>query len=385
MKIVIIGNGVAGISAAETVRAADKNCAIRIFCDEPGPYYSRPRLVECLAGKATADQIVIHPRAWYEKNQIALIESTRIVALDTALKRVTDSHGQIHDFDRLIIATGALSKIPPIPGSDLENVFSLRTLAEAMAIKQAAATAKQAVVIGGGLQGIEIAYSLQTLGVETLIIELADRLLPQQLDEDASSILRLRLGTARMRFLTGARVQTITRTERSLAVQLQGSGAVMADCIVFSTGIRPDLTLVAGTPVNCRRGIIIDPFMRTSVDGIYACGDCAEYNGTVYGLWPASREQGIVAGNHIVGKETPYQGSIAATRLKVAGVEAASIGDISGIDAEAADTARDEAAGTYRKIFAREGKIIGAILIGNVKEAVKLQQMIKAGETFLRS
>ena len=246
--------------------------------------------------------------------------------------------------------------MPPVPGEGLENVFTMRTIADAMAIKQAAAAAKQAVVIGGGLQGIETAFSLHTLGVETLVIELSDRLLPQQLDEEGSSMIRAHLEAKKLKFLTGKRIQTIARENRSLAVQLQGNGAVTADCIVFSTGIRPNLTLVAGTRVNCRRGIVVDSFMRTSIDGIYACGDCAEHDGTVYGLWPAAREQGIVAGNHIVGKETPYQGTIAATRLKVAGVDVASIGDIAGKDAVIAERSRDEAAGTYRKILTRDGQ-----------------------------
>ena len=382
MKIVIIGNGVAGVSAAETVRAADKNCAIQIISDEPEAYYSRPRLVEFLAGKSTTEQITIHPQAWYESHAIELVSRTRAVSIDIPAKRVTDSSGRAYDFDRLVLAAGALCKVPPIPGEGLENVFTMRTIADTMAIKQAASVAKQAVVIGGGLQGIETAFSLQTLGVETVVIELSDRLLPQQLDEEGSLMIRAHLEAKNLRFITGQRIQTITRENRSLAVQLQGHGAITADCIVFSTGIRPNLSLVVGTPVNCHRGVIVDSFMRTSVEGIYACGDCAEWNGTVYGLWPAAREQGIVAGNHIIGKETPYQGTVAATRLRVAGVEVASIGEISGKDAVIADRSKDDGAGTYRKIFTRDGKIIGAILVGNVKETVKLQQMVKAGEKY---
>jgi nitrite reductase (NADH) large subunit len=382
MKIVIIGNGVAGVSAAETIRAVDKNCTIQIISDEPEAYYSRPRLIEFLAGKSTVEHITIHPQVWYENHGIDLVQRTRAISLDITSKRLTDSSGRTYDFDRLILAAGALCKVPPIPGQDLENVFSMRTVADTMEIKRAASAAKQAVVIGGGLLGIETAYSLRTLGIETLVIELFDRLLPQQLDEEGSSMIRLHLEAKNLRFLIGKRVQTIARENDSLAVLLQGSGAVSADCIVFSTGIRPNLTLVAGTPVNFHRGIVVDSFMRSSVEGIYACGDCAEWNHAIYGLWPAAREQGIVAGNHIVGKETPYQGTVAATRLKVAGVDVASIGDITGNNSEIANTSKDDSAGTYRKIFTRDGKIIGAILIGSVKEAVKLQQMIKAGEKY---
>jgi nitrite reductase (NADH) large subunit len=326
------------------------------------------------------EQITIHPLAWYEKKNIELLRSARIVTLDTALKQIIDSKGSAHGFDRLVIAAGAFSRVPPIPGSDRENVFSMRTVADTMAIKKAALSAKQAIVIGGGLLGIETAYSLQTLGGTVMVIEVADRLLPQQLDEEGSSMIRSLLEAKSLRFLSGQQVQVIAQENRTLSVQLHGDGAITADMVVFSTGIRPNLTLAAGTPIDCRRGIVVDSYMRTSVEGIYACGDCTEFEGRVYGLWPAAREQGIAAGNHILGKDVPYHGTIPATRLKVTGVDIASIGDISGTDAIAASRHIDKAAGTYRKIFTRDGKIIGAILIGDVKDAVKLQKMIQAGE-----
>jgi nitrite reductase (NADH) large subunit len=377
MKIVIIGNGVAGVGAAETIRAADKNCAIQIISDEPGPYYSRPRLVECLAGKATVEQITIHPQIWYENHGIELVTQTRVVSLDIPAKQLTDSVGRSCDFDRLVLATGAFCKVPPIPGAGVENVFTMRTAPDAAAIGQAALTAKRAVVIGGGLLGIETAYSLQTLGVETLVIEMCDSLLPQQLDSEGSALVRSLLEAKNLKFLVGQKVRSIDRENMALEVHLRNDGMVAADLIVFSTGIKPDCTIAAKTAINCNRGIVVDSFMRTSIEGIYACGDCAEWNHTIYGLWPAAREQGMVAGNHIIGKETPYQGTVSATRLKVAGIEVASIGDITGQNAEIGDTSKDDSAGTYRKIFTRDGKIIGAILIGNVKEAMKLQQMIK--------
>lgn len=380
MKIVIIGNGVAGVSVAETVRAADKDCGIQIISDEDAAYYSRPRLIELLAGKSAIEQITIHPRAWYENHGIELVSGVGVVSLDIPSKRVTDALDRTYDFDRLIIAAGALGRVPHIPGNDLENNFSMRTAADAVAIKKVATSVKRAIVIGGGLQGIETAFSLRTLGLETLVVELSPILLPQQLDEEGSSIIRGHLEAKSLKFLTGQKIQTIARDNRSLALQVQGNGAVTTDIVVFSIGIKPNLTLVAGTPVLCRRGIVVDSYMRTSVAGIYACGDCAEFEGRVYGLWPAAREQGIAAGNHILGKDVPYHGTVPATRLKVTGVDLASIGDISGTNVTVASRHSDKAAGTYRKIFAREGKIVGAILIGDVKDAVKLQKMIQTGE-----
>ena len=380
MKIVIVGNGVAGVTAAETIRAGDKNCEIVILSNESYHFYSRPRLIELLPASASVEKITIHPPSWYERNGIGLLLSTHVDAIDTASKRLIGSAGKELSYDKLIVAAGASSSMPPHWSAAIENVYALRTVDDAKMISQAASAYRKAVVIGGGLLGLEVAGSLLGLGVETLVIEVFDRLLPRQLDPQGSEVIRRILERKGYAFLTGKRLEAIEKKNGSLAIRLSGGTAVETDFIVISAGIRPNLDLVNGTPIERNRGIIVDPYMRTNVPDVYACGDVAENAGTIYGLWQAGRDQGYICGSHILGKESEYRGTVPAARLKVAGLELASIGDIASRDGVKETVEHDEAAGTYKKLFFENSKLRGAILIGNVKESVKLQQAIKSGE-----
>jgi nitrite reductase (NADH) large subunit len=380
MKIAIIGNGVAGVTVAETIRAKDKNCELSIFSNEPYHFYSRPRLIELLSGKASVEQITIHGAAWYERNNIGLALATEISAIDTGARRLRDRVGKEYRYDTLIIAAGAFSSVPSGWNEGHDNVFALRTIADALMIRQAAASRRKAAVIGGGLLGLEVAGSLLSIGVAVTVIEVVDRLLPRQLDGQGSEVLRTILERKGYTFLTGKRIETIERKNGSLAINLSGGTPVETDMIVVSAGIRPNLDIIQGTGIAHRRGILVDPFMRTNVPGVYACGDVAEFNGAMYGLWQAGREQGSVCGSHIAGGDSEYAGFVASTRLKVAGLELASIGDIGCGEGVTETAERDDAVPLYKKLFWKGGKLCGAILVGNVKEAAVLQQLIKHGE-----
>jgi nitrite reductase (NADH) large subunit len=380
MRILIIGNGVAGMTAAETIRAADKSCAITILSDEPYAFYSRPRLIEFLADTATVDQITIHARNWYEKNAIELLDSVIIIGVDSAAKTIKANNGKIYQYDKLVIASGATSFLPPVPGADLAKVFTLRTIQDAEKIKTVAREKKNAVVIGGGLLGIEVANSLSVLGVKVLVVELLDRLLPRQLDHDGSAMVRRLLERKGLLFCTGKQTGAVEKSNDQRLIRLNDGSEITTDFIVFSAGVRSDFRCVNNTPVIHNKGIIVDEFMRTNVPAIYACGDVAEYNSVTSGLWQPAREQGMTCGNHIVGIERPYKNSVPSTRLKVAGIDFASIGEIEIKEGVDATVEKDENAGVYKKLFTRDNVPVGAILIGNVKDAVKLQQVIKNGK-----
>lgn len=379
MKIVIIGNGVAGVTAAETIRATDKTSEISIFTNEPFIFYSRPRLIEFLADKSTLEQITIHAREWYAKNKIDLIDSITISQIDIGAKFVLDSSGKKYSWDKLVVASGATCLLPPVPGTELPNVFTLRTVQDAEKIKKTAIELKKAVVIGGGLLGIEVANSLLSLGAEVQVIELLDRLLPRQLDHEGSALVQRLLERKGLSFCTGKQTLSIEKKNDGLTIRLKDGALVPSDFIVFSAGVRSDFQCVKGTAIKTDKGIIVDEFMRTSEVDVYACGDVAEYNGFLYGLWQPAREQGIACGNHIVGKNMPFKASVPSTRLKVAGIEFASIGEIEITEGMEAVVEKDENAGVYKKLFMKDRKLAGAILIGNVIEAVKLQQLIKGG------
>jgi len=380
MDIIIIGNGVAGVTVAETIRAADKTSGITVLTSEPQPFYSRPRLIEFLAGTASAEQITIHPRAWYEKNTIVLVDNVFITRADISAKAVYDKNGNKYPYDKLVVASGATSFLPPVPGVNLPNVFTLRTLADADTIRKTARERNDALVIGGGLLGIEVANSLIALGAKVRVIEIFDRLLPRQLDQEGSALIRLLLEKKGMTFATGKQTESIEQNNGSLAVKLKGGESVGADFVLFSAGIRPDAACVKDTGIARNKGIIVDEFMRTNVADVYACGDVAEFNGILFGLWQPAREQALACGNHIIGKETPFKASVPSTRLKVAGIEFASIGEIELEEGMAFSVEKDEEKGFYKKLLTRDNRLVGAMLIGNVKDAVKLQQEIKGNK-----
>jgi nitrite reductase (NADH) large subunit len=381
MNITVIGNGVAGVTTAESIRAVDKECKITIITDEPHAFYSRPRLVELLADKTTAEQITIHARNWYEKNGIDLLNSVTIDRVDTEAKTLRDTAGGNYSYDKLVIASGATSYVPPLPGAGLPDVYTLRTIGDAEKIKQAVRLRKNAVVIGGGLLGIEAAYSLVSLGARVTVIEMFNRLLPRQLDSEGSELIRHLLEKKGLSFYTGRNTRSIEKAGGSLAVNLKDGESVGADLVLFSAGIRPAFQCVKDTAIVMNKGIIVDAFMRTSVPDVYACGDVAEFDGTLFGLWQPAREQAIACGNHLTGRDTPFTASVPSTRLKVAGIDFASIGDIETKEDVQSVVEKNENAGIYKKLFMRENKLIGALLIGNVKEAVKFQQLIKNNGT----
>jgi nitrite reductase (NADH) large subunit len=383
MRVVVIGNGIAGVSAAETIRAADKNCAITIVSDEHYPFYSRPRVIEFLSGRTAIEQIIIHDQGWYDRNAVELVLSSRVTALDSAAMKVRDASGREFAYDKLIIAAGASCLVPPLAGTDAGNILTLRTIDDAEKIKGIAAKSREAVVVGGGLLGLEVANSLLMLGVRVQVLEVFDRLLPRQLDGESSAIVRKLLEKKEMTFHIGLTIQSVERNRGSLRIACVDGREIPADFIVVSAGIQPNLPIIDGSPVEWDRGITVDDCMRTNVPDIYACGDAAEHRGIIYGLWQPAREQGIVCGSHIVGKDARYSGTMNSLRLKVAGIELASIGEIESKEGVDSITEKDENAGSFKKTFLRGRSIIGAILIGNVREAVKLQQMIKTGGKYL--
>jgi nitrite reductase (NADH) large subunit len=380
MNIVIIGNGIAGVSVAETIRASDKSSGITIITDEKYPFYSRPRLIEFLAGKATIGQITIHDVNWYEKNAIDLKLSQKVTAIDTAGKKVSTVGGTEFAYDKLVIAAGASCQVPAVPGFDNSTAVTLRTVDDAEKIRARAVPGKTAVMIGGGLLGIEIAASLQTCGMKVTVVEVFDRLLPRQLDHESSAVIQRLLEQKGMAILVGKKVRSV-RQENGGSLIVFGDGKeIVADLVAVSTGIRPNCSLAMNTAINTCRGIVVDDYMRTTAADVYACGDVAEHKGIIYGLWQPAREQGMVCGSHILGKEAVYKGTVSSARLKVAGIDLASIGNIGACAGTKSTTEKDEKAGTYKKLFVKDNRLVGAVLIGNVKDAARLQLAIKNNE-----
>jgi len=378
MRVVIIGNGAAGIAAAGAIREKSKDAEVAVISDEAYFHYSRPRVIEFLAGKASAEEITVKKEKWYEDNNIGFLPGVKAEKINPSLKEILLSGGKTEKYDKLVIAAGAYSFVPPIPGSDSEGVFTLRTIEDAKKIMEHAKGKKKALAIGGGLLGIESAMSMSALGLEVTVAEVFDRLLPRQLDSEGASVLQSMLEKKGLKFLLPRKTLKIEKAGENLKIDFEGNDPAEAGLILISAGIRCNLALVKDSGIETDKGIKVNGFMETNVPDVYACGDIAEFNGRVYGIWPASTEQGGVAGLNAAGEKKEYKGTVMATKLKVAGIELASIGNIEKGEGETARTEKGE--GFYRKLVFKEKALTGAILLGDAKDYSKLQKLIKSGE-----
>jgi nitrite reductase (NADH) large subunit len=378
MKYLIIGNGVAGVSAAEAIRKKDQAAEITILNSERYYHYSRPRVIEFLSGTIPIEKITIKDVDFYERNNIRLVMLVNAVKIDTAAKKVLLEGGIEENYDKLIIAAGANSFLPPVEGSKNWGVFTLRTIDDAKAIMEFAKGRKTAVLIGAGLLGIEAANSLIALGLKVTIVEVFDRLLPRQLDKDGAGMLQSMLEAKGMKFLLPRQTASIEKSAGGLKVNFKDNTSITGDLVLFSAGIRPNLKIIEGSGISADKGIKVNNFMETNIPDAYAAGDITEYNGTVYGIWPAGREQGTIAGLNAAGEKAEYKGSVQSTTLKVTGIELGSLGSIEGGPGVEVFTHKEP--GVFKRVFIKDGKLDGAILLGNSGDFAKLKDLMKSKE-----
>jgi len=373
----IIGNGAAGNSAAETIRNHDPDGKILIFSQESQPFYYVPALPEYLAGRKQADQIIIHPRNWYEEHRIDLHLDTRVTAIDPVQKAIMTARGERFSYDKLLLATGGNSFVPPIQGADSPGVFTLRTLADADRIKAAAASAKTAVLIGGGLLGLEAGNGLRRLGLKVVVVEFFPRLLPRQLDAAGAAMLLQQMEAMGFVFHLNAKTREIAAGPGGLTVSLESGEPLKGDLVLISAGVRPDLFLAQALGLELDKGVKVDDAMKTSRDGIYAAGDLIEHRGRSYGIWPAAQEQGAVAGAAMAGQMATYQGTLPSNVLKVVGIDLVAAGDIDAEGKLAAVVRADSAKKIYRKLVIRDNLLVGAILLGDIRGSAEIQAAIR--------
>jgi nitrite reductase (NADH) large subunit len=378
MRVVIIGNGVAGVTAARRIRELDAHCLIQIFTRERFPYYYRPRLTDVVAGAADVAQAILFPAAWYESRQLSLHLSTPVGSVDTRSRTVALADGRAVGFDRLLIATGADPFVPPIPGVDRRGVFTLRTADDALAIRDSATRAKRAVVIGGGLLGLETAKALRATGLDVAVLEGADRLLPRQLDARAARILESELAKLGMAVVMGASTAEIAGGESVREVVLASGDRLGCDLVVISTGVRCSAGFLAGSGIEIKHGVVVNCDMETSVPGIFAAGDVAEFEGRSWGIIPVAIAQAEAAARSITGDRAEKHCRVTPSNsLKITGVDVFSVGVQSCPDAACREMVNEDASrGLYRKVVVKDGRIVGAIVIGSKKGVKEIGTMI---------
>ncbi|MBT3312022.1 MAG: NAD(P)/FAD-dependent oxidoreductase [Desulfobacterales bacterium] len=373
-KYIIIGNGVAGTTAGENIRNIDKEGNIKIISDEGLPFYSRIRLNEYIAGELKEEDLVIRKDSWYEDKNIELILNTRIVDANPEEKTIVTENGQVLSFDKLLIATGSHSFIPPIKGSDKTGVFALRNIDDGANILKYAKDIDDVVVIGGGLLGLEVANALRKTGKKINVVEFFSRLLPRQLDEGGANRLQGIMEKLGLSFRLDAKTSEIAGNERVEEVLLESGEKLPAQMVIISAGVRPNLELAEMLGLNCGRGIAVNEKLETNVPDIFAAGDVAECNEMMYGIWPASTEQGKAAGINMADGEFIYNGTAMANTLKVVGVDVASVGKIDDDENFEAKIVSDEK--VYKKIVFDNNKIIGCIMLGDKKGFNKITKAV---------
>jgi nitrite reductase (NADH) large subunit len=378
----IIGTGVAGTASAAAIREHDPDGRIFLLGDEELPLYSRIRLPEYLTGRVERERLVIQKPQWYSDRRIDLMTGTRAESIDAQAGRVFLSGGSALPYDRLLLATGAGCWVPPVPGRGLPGILTVRTVADVDRLKSAAAGQAAAVVVGGGLLGLEMAGAMGQIGLEVTVVEVAPWLLPRQLDREGGELLQRVLEKRGIRFLVGARVDSFSGKDHVEAVCLTGGAELAAAVVLVSAGIQPDVALAREAGIEIQKGITVDDRMATSLPGVYAAGDCALHRGITYGLWPAAEAQGKVAGTQMAGFGATYNGTLPSHTLKVSGVDVFSAGRFD-IDDEAR-CKRNRGEETYQKeVFDDDGNTVGAILIGDLGDRNKIiRKSSRAAEIF---
>jgi len=370
----IIGNGVAGTTAAENIRKLDKAGKITIVTEESTPFYYRMRLPDFISGDLTEDKLSAKKDQWYKDQGIELKLKTRIQGADPGKKTVSTQNGLEIPYDRLLIATGSRSFIPPMKGSDKKGVFALRTIQDARDIVAWAKNIQKVVLIGGGLLGLEAGNALRKLGKNLTVVEFFPRLLPRQLDVTGGGRLQKIMEGMGFSFRLGAKTQEIKGEDRVSGVLLEGGELLPAEMVIVSAGVRPSLELAKALNLDHDKGVKVDEQMRTNQSGIYAAGDVAEFKGMPYGIWTAATEQGQIAGTNMAGGNALYKGTVMANTLKVIGIDLASAGNIDAENKLESKVLTDEK--VYKKIVLENDQIVGCIMLGDTKGFTKITKMM---------
>jgi len=383
-RLLVVGNGMAGLRVVEELmRRAPERFAVTVVGKEPEPAYNRVLLSAVLAGDLTRDDARLRPVSWYDEHGITLVTGDSVTSVDLTARSAVLESGHALEWDRLVFATGSSAVRLPLPGIDLPGAATFRDFVDLDIIERLDG-GRPAVVIGGGLLGLEAAYGLARRGVNVTLIHLVDRLMERQLNAPAAALLRDAVEARGIHVVLGASTAAIEGQERAEAVRLTDGRVIPADLVVCAVGIRPETTLASTASVACGRGIQVDDTLATSVDGVYAIGECAEHDGTCYGLVEPAYEQARVLADRLAGNDhARYTGSVVATNLKVSGVNVFSAGDFLDDDGCEAIVFRDPGVPSYRKLVLRRdndtesARLVGAVLFGDVTDSLWYLELIR--------
>lgn len=371
-KLVLIGNGMAGMRTIdELLKLAPDKYEITVFGAEPHGNYNRIMLSPVLAGDKTIDDIIIHDVGWYEDNYISLHTDTTVTEIDRVKRQVITDKGFSVDYDRLILATGSNPVVLPVVGQDLEGVISFRDINDVNTMIETAKTHRKAVVIGGGLLGLEAANGLLVQGMDVTVVHRSHSLMNQQLDESAAAMMKQELEATGLKFLMNHSTQALLGDERVENVQFEDGTEIDADLVVMAVGVRPNMGLAQASGVQCDRGILVNDTLQTFTPNIYAVGECVQHRNTTFGLVAPLFEQAKVCANHLAEMGIAmYMTPVTATQLKVTGINLFSAGQYLGDTDSETIVYQDKQRHIYKKLVIQDNQITGIVLYGDTRDGL---------------
>ncbi|MBS3920118.1 MAG: NAD(P)/FAD-dependent oxidoreductase [Deltaproteobacteria bacterium] len=376
-RYLIIGNGVAGARAAVRIRERDPKGEIHIFTGEAYPFYYRVRFPEMIAGEVTIKEITIHTKEFYQGKNISLHLEEAIVEVRPEKREAISRQEKTYSYDLLLMATGGNAFVPPIQGNEKKGVFTLRTMRDAIEMKAYSEKISQAILIGGGLVGLETGGALLRRAIKVAVIEQNPRILPRQMDTEGAQILQAKMETMGFSFFLNGQSEEILGGESVEGVRLKDGRIVEGQMAIISAGVRPNIELAKKAGLEMKNGILVNDRLETKTKDIFAAGDVAEHRGRVYGLWPAAQKQGETAGVNMTGGNESYEGTVVSNTLKVVGIDLTSTGEIDAEGRFECVVRSDREKCSYCKVTFKEDKIVGCILLGETRGRAELLNAIE--------
>lgn len=369
----IIGNGIAGLSAAEQIRKNDESGIITMISNEPYLTYYRVRLTEGICKEFEDEELLVKKEEWYKENDIEVILNKIVESIDTNNNKVILDDGKEVEYEKLLLATGSRPFIPPIEGKYKKGVFALRTLKDLRYIQNHFSSCKNITIIGGGLLGLEAAWSVKQLNKEVNIIDHSPYLLSRQLDEEVSRKLENKLKSLGFNIYLDCAAEKVLGEDTATGIELDGNKKVPTGAILVSSGVRSNLDIIRDTNIEFDKGVVVDKYLKTNIENIYAVGDVAEVEGVVLGLWTAGNEQGKIVGGNMTGKMKEYISPTPFTTLRIGDISLFSAGNVK--EFEKAYECKEED-GIHHKLFVTNEKVTGVILFGDLSEMVKAKKAV---------
>lgn len=373
---IIIGGGAAAVTAAKAIRNQDTEGIIRIYCKEKSLPYNRIKLSKELFEDLGNENVLIKKDTWYQKNNIQVVVDTKIVNIDTNNHTILTSDSEQIVYDKLLICTGSNNRKLTLEGADLKGVFTIREMIEAEEFKAYIDKKNHVVIIGGGVQGIETAWSLRKVGKKVTIVEVCPSLMGRQLDERTSNKLKDKMEALGVEVIVNAGIERIVGDDEVTGIMINNRGLISCDSVIYSIGVLPNIELIGATAIQTNRGILVDEQMKTNIDDVYAAGDVAEFQSEVAGLWGSAMNQGTVAGSNMAGVDTRYKKILPTTIFHAFDMELFSIGMVEESRCDKIVTETDDV-DKYTKLFIKDNKIVGVISLGNVAESTPYTEAIE--------